>query len=248
MRIKILSLRIFFWALILTFFSNFSFAQTDDVDSMSIFYNRKGKLIQKKGDELYFGVTPGYSMRKLTENPGLFSAPLGERENEVPGWFYSFHLGYRTMLNKSFVLDIGFEFSRSGEFYETTADSVYAYKNSYNYIGIPLQVGYQYGNRMKLHVAGGVVPKMFINHVQTETMPNEFGIVDDVKTTYKEGYNFFNLDAVISAGVRWNASKNIGIYVLPEMRWQLMNTFQKQSPYIHRTSVFGIKAGLNILL
>ena len=154
---------------------NVSFTQEQEVDSTEVQVNRKGKVVEKSGDELYFGITPGYSFRSLEENPSLFGKPLGERENEFGGWFYSFHLGYRTNLHKFVVLDIGFDFSRNGEFYETSGDSVYSYKNTYNYIGIPLKIGFQYGDKLKLHVAGGFVPKMFLNQTKLETVETEFG-------------------------------------------------------------------------
>lgn len=227
---------------------NFSFTQEQEVDSSEVHVNRKGKVVEKSGDELYFGIMPGYSNRTLKENPGLFSKPLGERENEFGGWFYSFHMGYRTNLHKFVALEIGFEFSRNGEFYETPGDSVYSYKNTYHYIGIPIKIGFQYGDRLKLHVAGGFVPKMFLSQTTIETVEKEFGGTEEIKTKHKDGYNFFNVDAVASVGLRWSAGRNIGIYVLPEARWQLMNTYGKQSAYIHKAVVFGISAGITVLL
>ena len=239
----------FFGIIVLVFTSfNYSTAQDNNVDSSAIRVNRKGKVIVKTGDELYFGVSPGFSNRTLTQNPGLFSKPLGERENEYGGWFYSFHVGYRAKLHQLALLDIGFEYSRNGEFYDTPGDTIYSYKNTYHHIGIPLKVAFQYGNKLKLHVAGGFVPKMFLNQTTMETIGTQFGGVEEVKTKYKEGYNFFNVDAVISLGFRWQSGRNLGIYVLPEARWQLFNTYGKQSSYIHKSFVLGISAGIFVML
>lgn len=238
-----------FWVCLVVFTSfNVSYTQEQEIDSVKVYVNRKGKVIEKSGDELYFGITPGYSYRSLEENPSLFGKPLGERGNEFGGWFYSFHLGYRTNLHKFVVLDIGFDFTRNGEFYETPGDSVYSYKNTYHFIGIPLKIGFQYGDKLKLHVAGGLVPKMFLNQTTIETVETGFGGTEEIKTIYKDGFNFFNVDAVASVGVRWNVGRNIGIYVLPEARWQLLNTHGKQYAYIHKAVVFGISTGLTILL
>ncbi len=239
--------RIFSLLVLVTFLNPVVFSQEGDTDSMMVYTNKKGKLIRKSGDELYFGFTPGFANRTLKENPGLFSAPIGERENETGGWFYSFHIGYRTNLHKHIVLDLGVEFNRNGEFYETGGDSVYTYKNTYHYIGIPLNLAFQYGDRFKLHVGAGVVPKMFLSQVTNEERENEFGTTEAIRTKYKDNFNFFNIDAVVSLGFRWNFSRNVGIYAIPEMRWQLANTYQKQWPYVHKSYVFGIKAGVSVL-
>jgi hypothetical protein len=231
----------------LTFFINLA-GRAQEVDSMMTFVNRKGKTVTKSGDEIYAGAMPGYSNRSLKENPGLFSKPLGERENEFGNWYYSFQAGFRTNLKKWLLLDVGFEYLRSGEQYAYEQDSVYKYVNTYHFIGIPIKLAYQYGNRFKLQVGAGIVPKMFMRMDQVETLPNEYGQLVDVQSKYTQNFNFFNVDAVITAGFRWNAGKRIGIYVLPEARWQLLNTYGKQNAYIHKSRIFGISAGLTFLL
>lgn len=231
----------------LTFFINLA-SRAQEVDSMMTYVNRKGKTVTKSGDELYVGVMPGFSNRSLVENPGLFSKPLGERENEFGKWYYSFQGGFRTNLKKWLLLDVGFEYVRSGEQYAYEKDSVYKYVNTYNFIGVPIKLAYQYGDRFKWQIGAGIVPKMFVSMDKLETLPNEFGQLVEQKTKFKENYNFFNVDAVISLGFRWNAGRNIGIYVLPEARWQLMNTYGKQNAYIHKSRIFGISAGFTVLL
>jgi hypothetical protein len=243
---KVMEFRLKIVLFALIFCNSLVFSQK--TDSSGVFINKKGKQVIKTGSEIYFGITPAYSFRSLKPNPGLFSKPLGARSEEKGKFGLSYNLGFRKTLNKVLFIDLGVAFLRYQEQFSTTKDSTYAYVNTYRYIGIPLKLGVQFGDKFKWQVSAGIIPKMFLNEVQNIDYLDKNNLEQKKKLKFRDDFNFFTVDAVISAGFRWNFSRNVGFYFMPEARWQLSNTFQKQNGYIQKAFAYGFAVGLSILL
>lgn len=218
-------------------------------DSTILFTNSKGKEIKKTGDEFFVGTSNVLGYRTLAVRQGLFGEPLGFRENERTLWTRSFELGYRVLMNKTLMMELGAEYNQIGFQYTSgETDSFLLYKKVKQYITVPIKAVFQWGNTFVIQGSVGLAPKMFLASQFTSIVKDEFDKEIETKQTIKDDYNYFNVDAIVNFGVRWNLSRNIGLYFVPEFRYGLLDTYQKQQPHVQHNYGLYVRWGLHWLM
>ena len=223
------------------------FSQNDSLKQVSLETTTEK---EKFGDEIYAGISHVYGYRTLKIREGLFAQPLGIREDEEAHWTMSFELGYRVKMTERFRLCFGMEFNQIGMQYRTPNDSVFVGYNIVKQgIATPIRTIFQplmFGTQddFMIQIGVGVAPKMFIASKYTTIELNNFGQEEETVSTEKNGYNYFNVDALVNAGFRWNISNTIGLYFTPELRYGLLDTYDKQRPYVQRNYGLFLRWGL----
>lgn len=195
--------------------------------------------------QLYFGAVIGFSSRELIENEGLFQKPLNERVNETAYTTLSYQFGFNHYLSKHFYLDAGLSFLKNGEQYNFTGtDSTFAYQSTYNYIAMPIHFNYVVGGKLKFHFGLGLTPQMFLKHNQEQQWTTATNSSKTNSISTKSNYNNFIISSTIQAGIKYQFKKQIGIYFLPEFRYQLNSTYLNTNAHKHFARVFGLQFGL----
>lgn len=190
--------------------------------------------------------------RKLIENPdngGLFANPLGEREFETSLSTWSVGIGIRGRGDQYLSWEGGISYLRNGESYSyEDADSTYSYTTSYSYLAMPVKIYFTYGNNIKLLAGGGLVPQMFLNYKQDRVWVNSVNTETKETEETKSGYNSFLLSAVANIGVQLNLGKKVSVLFMPEYRFQLTSSYEKQDSYKHFGNALGFNMGLTYSL
>lgn len=218
-------------------------------DSLRMFYNRKGKLVQKTDDEVYFGMSHVFGFRTIKEREGLFGSPLGVREDEIPLWTRSFELGFRTSMSSWMMMEIGVEFNQIGLQYQSPEnEEFFAYKRIKRHLSVPFRAVFQWGDRFLIQGALGVAPKMFLSTRYTSIVKNEFDKEVETTEKFKDGYTYFNVDVLANLGVRWNLGRNVGVYFIPEFRYGLLDVYQKQKPHVQHLYGVYLRWGVQWLM
>ena len=206
------------------------------------------EVIEHANTILYFGGGLGIASRDLTENKGLFAKPLGERDKETSIIVPSFTVGVKTILKNNFYLDLGVSYAASGEKYSfKLADSTYSYKSTYSYFAIPIKVQYIYGNKLKLIAGLGIQPQIFVGYKKDINYTDVDGKSGE-QTIKKDDINFFSIAALANLGVSWQFRKNTSLFIIPELRYDLSNTYLKQAPYVRKGMFIGGQIGLSIAI
>lgn len=203
----------------------------------------------KSGIELFAGISPAYTNRILTENTNVFGKPLGERAEEKGAWTVGYHIGARAPLAKNLKLEIGAGYSANRETFDYEAkDSIYRYKNTYQHIEIPIRLAYSYGDQVAFYGAIGVIPKGLLQMKREETLLD----INNKEATeiYKirDKHNFFLLDAAANLGIQFKLSEHWGMYLIAEGRYQLIDNYVKQAPYVRRPFAIGLNVGIEVYL
>lgn len=218
-------------------------------DSLKTFYNRKGKLIQKTDDEVFIGISNVWGSRTLQERDNLFGDSLGIRENETPLWTSSFEFGYRASVNPWMMAEFGIEFNQIGvQYVSPEEDEFLRYQRVKRSLSVPIRAVFQWGDRFLLQGGVGVAPKMFLSSLYTEVTKNQFGFEEETTEKLKDNYNYFNIDVIANLGVRWNLGRNLGVYFIPEFRYSLLDTYQKQTPHVQHLYGVYLRWGVQWLL
>jgi hypothetical protein len=237
--------------------SLFSAAQSDSLvveplvikDSLKTFYNRKGKLVQKTDDEVFFGMSNVWGNRTLKERDNLFGDSLGIRANEIPLWTRSFEFGYRASVNSWMMVEFGFEYNQIGvQYVSPDNEDFLRYQRVKRSLAVPVRAAFQWGDRFLIQGSLGLAPKMFLSSKYTEVIKNQFDMEEETVVKLKDNYNYFNIDVLANLGIRWNLGRNLGVYFLPEFRYGLMDTYQKQTPHVQHLYGLYLRWGVQWLL
>ena len=228
-----------------------SLAQNDTLSKMSEPQN-VDKV--KFGDEFFGGLSNVFGFRTLQVRDGLFAQELGIRTEERALWTTSFELGYRVKMHDRFMLEFGAEYNQIGMQYRTSNDTTFiGYNRKKQGFTAPIRLVFQpfvigSGEDLLFHFGGGLAPRMFSASRFTTIELNDFGQEEETTVKQTDGFNYFNVDVLVNAGFRWNFSHNIGLYFIPEFRYGLLDTYNKQTPYIqHNYGVF-LRWGVQWLL
>jgi hypothetical protein len=198
--------------------------------------------------QLYFNFNRSKTFRTLLENGPIYGKPLGERENEVALGLWSMGVGFRSELKYGLQFGAGIGYMTNGEQYSyEEPDTSFKYQSKYRYITMPLMLNYHCGNLIQFVSGVGVIPGMFMNFTQDQQSVTRQNLQS--KETIKEkggsqSYNAFIFSGFINAGVQLKYSKFWSLYIVPEYRIQLNNSFQKNQPFIHKANAFGVNFGL----
>lgn len=185
-------------------------------------------------------------LRPNSANDGLFGAPLGDRENEQNLNVWSYGIAVRSDVGSNLMWQGGISWIRNGETFNyeaTDSDSTFAYQTFYNYVAMPLKVLYKYGGRVRFYGGLGITPQMFFSYRQEQqwTTVNNTQVNETIQT--KNGYNSFVLSGTITGGVQLRFNKGSSVFIEPEYRFHLTNTYEAIDSFEHFGRAFGINMG-----
>lgn len=160
-------------------------------------------------------------------------SPFGsyaERETETPIHTYGIGVGTYIDLAKNLELELGVSFVLQGEQYDysdAVNDSTFHYTKRYRHVGIPLRLKYNIGkNQLKGFVYGGVIPSSILSYRYESNYTTGAGVAKDNDTeSLSNTLAAFNLTASGGFGVSYQLN-NIGFMIMPEYRYNLLNTFE----------------------
>jgi hypothetical protein len=185
-------------------------------------------------------------LRSNPANDGIFGEPLGIREDEGNLSVWSYGLAFRSVFKKNFVWQGGISWMRNGETFDYQAsdsDSTFAYQNFYNYIAMPLKIMYQTGGRINFYGGVGLTPQLFFSFRQEQQWTTVLNtqVSETIKT--RNGYNTFILSGSLTAGAQLRMNSGASIFVEPEYRFHLTNSYTEIDSYEHFGRAFGVNIG-----
>lgn len=219
------------------------------IDSLGLKKNKLPVAKEKLGDEAFAGVSNVLGHRTLQRRNGIFGSELGIRADETPLWTMSYEVGYRLKMKDRFSLEFGLEFNRIGMKYRTPVDSSFVgYDSQIQGFTTPIRGNIQWGEDFIFTVGLGAAPRMLMSSRYTTIEKDNFGKENRSSVSSTNGFNSFNVDAIFNLGFRWNFGENLGLYFIPEFRYGLLDTYQKQNPYVEHTYGLFVRWGLQYLL
>lgn len=246
------------FSIVLSLCSALSFGQIELSEESEIVKEERKKEKKMASEKQMVNSTVeiiGYSTwsstsRILEMNDEPYGDSLFERANEGGLNTWSFGLGLRSHHGNYFSWEGSIAYIRNGESYlfEET-DTMYSYKSTYSYIGMPLMAYFNYKkNFVTFYAGGGVVPQMFTGFRQDVLYRTETNheVEESSKTTI--GYNSFVLSVKAACGVELNLGKSTSVFVFPEYRYQLVSSLEKIADYKHFAKSLNIKFGLSYKL
>lgn len=185
------------------------------------------------------------------ETTTIYGKPLGIKAEEVGRTVPIAGMSYKVVLDKGFYLSFGIDYSQSGEKFSWKAsdsDSSFAYKNTYHLLSIPIGINYIYGKKVQLLTGLGIAPNLTAgSRNKTEIITTEKTSID-TKTSIQERMNDFNISAYFQLGVQFKVGTGVYFFILPEARYSLMNTLNKQASYQRKFWQIGAQAGISFNL
>lgn len=198
----------------------------------------------------YLGAGRTNAERTLTSNEAPFGAPLGDRAAEYGLKAWTFQAGVRNRFSQLFSYDVGFATDRFGETFDYEAggdsDSTMFYTSRYSYYAIPVQIFLTYGKDLRFFIGGGLEPQLLSGYQRKREWTTELSSTGSDKLQRTDGLNSFNMGVLVSGGVQLRMGKSLSVYCLPTMLWNLMNTYDDQADYIHKSRSFNVKFGIVI--
>jgi hypothetical protein len=191
---------------------------------------------------LYLGIDAYSSFRELYSNTAFLSTPLGEREYEAPRWMTSYSLRVEIPLFRIFKINSGLSFQQNGESYNwnsVNTDSSFAYQTSFKYIGMPIQLSIEYGNKISIYGALGVSPAIFNSYLQKSQWTNELGSSDSEETSIQDNCSSFIISFRGNLGIHYHINDHFGVQLSALYRRQLNNTYKEYEDYIHKAYSIG---------
>lgn len=234
-------LRILFYCafLILCFTSNAQLIN-DSKNQSRFSFNQKNTLS--------FGIDAYSSFRELSPNTAFLSTPLGEREHETPQWMTSYSLRVEIPVFRIFKINSGLSFQQNGESYNwnsESTDSSFAYQTSFKYIGMPIQLSIEYGNKLSIYGALGISPAIFNSFLQKSQWTNELGSSDSEETSIQDNCNSFIISFQSNLGFHYHITQQFGVQLSALYRRQLNNTYKEYEDYIHKAYALGFNLAIS---
>ncbi|MDG1841917.1 MAG: hypothetical protein P8I93_06190 [Crocinitomicaceae bacterium] len=195
----------------------------------------------------YVSMNTSSSFRKLETNEDFLLIPLNDRANEIPLFTNSFTLGVNGKIYKNIGWDGAMSFIQNGEQYVFSAiDSSFSYKTRYRYISMPVRINYtiKFGSRFGCKLGVGIAPLLFINYKQDQEWQTSEGSTGTNSIKTNVGFNtaVFNFSSYLYFIYR--LPSNFGLFVGPEYRYQLNNSYEKTADYKHYSRALGITFGV----
>jgi len=201
-------------------------------DEAKVEKKKKKKINTVKNDTIdkstyYLSVAYINSFRKF-EDVSPFGS-FSKRKTETPINTYGVGFGTYIDLVKSLELELGVSYVLQGEQYDfsdSLSDSTFHYTKRYRHFGIPLRLKYNFGgNDLKGFVYGGVIPSSILSYRYESDYSTADGKTNDNDTkSLSNTLAAFNLTTSVGFGVSYQLN-NVGFMVVPEFRYNLLNTF-----------------------
>lgn len=197
--------------------------------------------------KLEIGMNVGMGFRSLSQNKSVFGEALGTKSEETPLFVSGYNLGIRSQLNSNFHLHFGFSLAQTGEQYRfEQADTLSAYQTKYTYFAVPIGIQFVAGKKLRFVAGLGLQPQLLAKTSTNLEFRDRYNATSSDKTSSKIGKQFFTLGSYANLGLEFQASKKVSVYLLPEIRYNLTNTFGKQEPHVHKGQFFGAQFGISI--
>lgn len=199
----------------------------------------------------YFSLGGGlfWSQPLFKETNTLFSKPLGLEKDEKGIITPYLGVNYKVGVGKGIFLNFGLDYFKTGERFSwksTTSDSSYTYKKTYQSISIPLGVTYIYGKNIQFIGGLGFAPNLTFGSHKNITAVTEKKAEKTSKELLRNSVNDFNIATYLQAGVQFKIARGFYFYMLPEFRYSLLNTLNKQAPHARKYWVFGGQIGFSL--
>lgn len=196
---------------------------------------------------LEIGINLGMGYRDLAENKTIFGKPLGSKTEETPLFVNGYNLGIRSQLNTNFHLHFGFSLVQTGEQYRfEKSDTLSAYQHKYTSFAVPIGIQYVVGEKIRFVAGIGLQPQLLAKTSTKSQFRDAKNAETSSSSSNKKGMQFFTLGSYLNFGIEYQLSQRISIYLMPEIRYNLTNTFGKQEPYVHKGQFFGAQFGISI--
>lgn len=171
----------------------------------------------------------------LLSSPGGYSPPKDEKTGRGTHYFpLRTGISLRIPLNKKWSLTTGVDYS----WYYTQIDySLSGIKHQHvHYVGLPIRADYSFvrKKRMNIYLGAGVTTDFCV------------AAFENGKAIEKDGVGFSLAGA---GGIQFNFSKHVGLYLEPELSWnvpsdnQTLRTYKSEDPFM-----FSVSSGLRITL
>lgn len=213
--------------------------------------NKPSKVENDSIDKSTYYITVGYinSFRKFEDLSPYEFYSIKEVEQPIN----TFGLGFGTFidLTKNLKLELGVSYVLQGEQYnysDSLSDSTFHYVNKYRHFGIPLRLKYNIGkNNLKGFLYGGIIPSSILSNKYESEYSTATGVknTNDIQSKTNDLASF-NLATSVGFGVSYQLN-NIGFMIMPEYRYNLLNTFD--SVFIeHNLWSWGVNFGMTLKL
>jgi len=178
-------------------------------------------------------------------------ANFQERNKETP--IHTYGIGFGTFINLTNKLDLelGVSYVLQGEQYnfsDSLSDSTFHYTKRYRHFGIPLRLKYTIGNqKLKGFIYGGIIPSSILSYRYESNYTTLDGKTHD-NDTHSKTNTLASFNVTTSAG--FGASyqlKNIGLMIMPEFRYNLLNTYEGVL-VSHNLWSWGVNFGITLKL
>lgn len=197
---------------------------------------------------LFIGGGAQFTQPLNSETNNLFSEPLGFKKREKGMVTPVFNINYKISVNKGFYVNFGFDYSQTAEKYNwksPTTDSAYNYINKYQLLSVPVGITYITGKKIQFTGGLGLAPQVIFGSKNTLTTVTEKKVETTTKTPLRNAVNDFNIMAYIQAGVQFRITNGLYFYLLPEFRYSLFNTLNKQASYARKYWTAGAQIGFS---
>jgi hypothetical protein len=254
---------IFIFSLTLTF-STMSVAQDTldlqnhqlEIDTVVIYKDplvlRKTVYVKVKRKEkeswLEVNVSPFYTINRYEACPG-WESYLENLENTTsssPG--YSLSANYIFFYN-DFLASIGIGYTSFKEsFTFTSSTQGFSLKNSFNYLNIPISLGYRVMNKTNYQaiVSGGIVAGKLLSVKGKTISEEENSVVKEIKEV--RNYKSTNFEALIKCKILYLLSNTFYIGAEPYCRADLNTITENLEPFVHNRINIGMNASLIFVL
>jgi hypothetical protein len=182
-------------------------------------------------------------------------------ENEQPVIGFNTGATYSYQFKKGLLLEGGFQYTRVGEKFENITfvtiddDGTGDYWNYYDYVGIPIKVGYglPIGKRLRLSIMSGISTNFFVARQVRSSVTYNDGTSENYSSTYSNEpsgiqYEKVNLVSVSSLGIDIRVFRAFSLRFEPTFRYSItpiMDAPIKQRPQRNgstiKTAVFSDK-------
>lgn|GEM_PF-2281398 len=209
---------------------------------------------------------PGFSYRTLT-SPEKVVTDRNESESKIANLFTGVYISYYTEPHVS--LRTGLTYLNVGEkgAYSETYTVVppnahssnvpsyktidYSYKNQYNYLIVPLMVGYTFDISRKFHtsVYSGFSVAFLLKRKSNyqDTTSNYVPSLNIPRSPYAHSYNKLSMVLPIQIDIGYQLSSKLQAFVLPSFNYFLTSIYTKDDAAKEKPYAFNFSLGLRIM-
>jgi hypothetical protein len=230
---------------------------------------KESKLTQKLNTEpdskfiLGYFISPESSFRKLTTTNTTTNVVTERNNNEKPKIALSTGISLHYKLSEKFLLGTGIYFMSIGEKGKYYTDSLKtdlkAYSNSYNYIGLPVLIGYKIGrNRMSATINSGIILNKLLRSSSTNNGDSYYNNQQDVDQSGnsqnnqdestvnnpRPQYSSFNLVYTGSIEINYQLYRRLSMHVGPSVKYFLSSIYDQEEIQKAKPYSLGLQIGL----